>query len=112
MSDDDRAGLAAEYVLGTLDADERDEAVALIDSDPAFAALVTAWERRLSELHAMVDPVTPPAEIWVALRARLPDDPAAALVPPPVPAAAPAIAPVAESAPPPGLASAPTDAIV
>ncbi|MDC7785118.1 hypothetical protein PQJ75_02500 [Rhodoplanes sp. TEM] len=82
MSDDDRAGLAAEYVLGTLDADERDEAAALIASDPAFAALVAAWERRLGELHAMVEPVTPPAEIWMALRARLPDPAREAAAPP------------------------------
>lgn len=81
MTDDDRAGLAAEYVLGTLDADERDEADALIVRDPAFAAQVAAWERRLGELDTMVDPVTPPAAIWMALRARL-SEPAAE--PPPV----------------------------
>ncbi|RAI31446.1 hypothetical protein CH338_25790, partial [Rhodoplanes elegans] len=78
MTEDDRAGLAAEYVLGTLDADERDEAAALIARDPAFAALVAAWERRLGELDTMVDPVTPPAAIWMALRARLPEPATAA----------------------------------
>ncbi|NVO16127.1 MAG: anti-sigma factor [Rhodoplanes sp.] len=76
--DDDWAGLAAEYVLGTLDADEREAAAALVAADSTFAALVTAWERRLGELHAMVDPVPPPPELWVALRARLTETIAAA----------------------------------
>ncbi|MFD2181882.1 anti-sigma factor domain-containing protein [Rhodoplanes azumiensis] len=118
MTDDDRAGLAAEYVLGTLDADERDEADALIARDPAFAAQVAAWERRLGELDTMVDPVTPPAAIWMALRARLPEPSAAAppvseaVVPesvapePPVAPVAPEI-PVAAAAPTPPVSSSP-----
>jgi anti-sigma-K factor RskA len=63
--------LAAEYVLGTLEADERAQAQALIESDPEFAALVQYWERRLGELHAMVDAIEPPAETWERLTARL-----------------------------------------
>ena len=35
--------------------DERAQAQALIAIDPAFAAMVRGWERRLGELHAMVD---------------------------------------------------------
>ncbi|MTW18805.1 hypothetical protein GJ689_21635 [Rhodoplanes serenus] len=68
----DRAGLAAEYALGTLDAGERAAAAALLATDPAFAAQVAAWERRLGELHAMVEPVPPPAALWGGLAARLP----------------------------------------
>src|SRR3974390_3330863 len=63
--------LAAEYVLGTLAADERAQAEALLASDPAFARLVRDWERRLGELHAMVQPVEPPPEIWAGITARL-----------------------------------------
>ena len=70
-ADEDRAGLAAEYVLGTLDAAERDQAEEQMRSDPAFAALVQDWERRLGELHAMVDPVPPPPELWMAIQGRL-----------------------------------------
>ena len=66
-ADEDRAGLAAEFVLGTLDAAEREQAEEYIRSDPAFAALVQDWERRLGELHAMVDPVPPPPELWMAI---------------------------------------------
>lgn len=61
---DDHIALAAEYVLGTLDADERAEAEALMLIDTAFADLVRSWELRLGELHAMVDPVEPPAALW------------------------------------------------
>jgi anti-sigma-K factor RskA len=105
VHDDDRAGLAAEYVLGTLDADEREAAEAAIAADPAFAALVAAWERRLGELHAMVDPVPPPADLWVGLRARLtetiaasrPEAVTAAVPEPPSPAMDDLLAAVAAS---------------
>jgi anti-sigma-K factor RskA len=32
---------------------------------------VQDWERRLGELHAMVDPVPPPPELWMAIQGRL-----------------------------------------
>jgi anti-sigma-K factor RskA len=64
---------AAEYVLGTLDPAERAEAQALISSDPAFAALVRDWEGRLGELHALADSVDPPAAVWDAIKAKLPE---------------------------------------
>jgi anti-sigma-K factor RskA len=72
---DDRAALAAEYVLGSLDADERRQAQALIESDTDFAALVRSWERRLGELNAMVESVEPPAEVLRGILERL-DQPA------------------------------------
>jgi len=59
--DEDRAGMAVEYALGTLDADERAQADALLLVDPEFAAEVQRWERRLGELNALVAPVEPPA---------------------------------------------------
>ncbi len=61
MYDDDRDALAAEYVLGTLSADERDQAEALLAIDPGFAEIVRVWERRLGELNVMVEAVEPPA---------------------------------------------------
>jgi anti-sigma-K factor RskA len=64
---------SAEYVLGTLDAAEREEAQALIASDPAFAALVGDWEGRLGELHALADSVDPPTAVWDAIKAKLPE---------------------------------------
>ncbi|MFL6796219.1 MAG: hypothetical protein ACJ8F3_02275 [Xanthobacteraceae bacterium] len=65
--------LAAEYVLGTLDANERTQAHSLLTSDESFAARVRLWERRLSELHLMVEPVDPDPEIWSRIKGKLPD---------------------------------------
>ena len=45
---DDNIALAAEYVLGTLDLVEREEAERLIANDANFAALVRGWESRLN----------------------------------------------------------------
>jgi anti-sigma-K factor RskA len=66
--DEDRQGLAAEYVLGTLDAAERAQADALLLEDAEFATVVRQWERRLGELNIMVAPVEPPAPVWDKIR--------------------------------------------
>jgi len=63
MYDDAQDALAAEYVLGTLSADEREHAEALLTLDPGFAASVRMWERRLGELNVMVEAVEPSAEM-------------------------------------------------
>lgn len=47
--DDDM--IAAEYVLGTLELPERNAAEARLRRDPAFAAMVNAWQNRLSDLN-------------------------------------------------------------
>src|ERR1700757_3349810 len=64
MYDDDRDALAAEYVLGTLSADEREQAEALLAIDPGFAEIVLVWERRLGEVNVMVAAVEPPPGVW------------------------------------------------
>jgi anti-sigma-K factor RskA len=69
--DEDKDGFAAEYVLGTLDADERAQADALMLVDQAFAAKVRQWERRLGELNALVAPVEPSAPVWEGIMAGL-----------------------------------------
>ena len=69
----DTDALAAEYVLGTLDFDERSAAQSLCAQDEEFAAKVRVWERRLGELHLMVEPVEPEPEIWQRIRAKLPE---------------------------------------
>jgi anti-sigma-K factor RskA len=68
---DDQELLAAEYVLGTLDPDERARARALVAMDPGFAAMVRTWERRLGELNVLVAPVEPPPEIWERIKAGI-----------------------------------------
>jgi len=69
--EEDKDGFAAEYVLGTLDAEERAQADALILVDAAFAALVKRWERRLGELTTMVAAVEPPSPVWERIKAGL-----------------------------------------
>jgi anti-sigma-K factor RskA len=64
MFEEDQDTLAAEYVLGTLSADEREHAEALLSFDPGFEAAVRQWERRLGELNVMVEAVEPPTELW------------------------------------------------
>lgn len=51
---------AAEYVLGTLAAEELAQAQRDIIAKPEFARLVADWERRLSPLALALEPVMPP----------------------------------------------------
>src|SRR5262249_44106216 len=98
---DQNDALAAEYVLGTLDSHERALARTLL-TDEGFAAKVRLWERRLGELHFMVEPVEPDAQIWPRIKARIYGPPPApnarlpepqTLEPPPAPTAMPAAEP-------------------
>jgi anti-sigma-K factor RskA len=69
--DDHKDGLAAEFVLGTLDAVGRANARMMMAIDPAFAARIAQWERHLGELHALVDPVDPSPHNWEWIKARI-----------------------------------------
>lgn len=71
IAGEDGQSLAAEYVLGVLDAGKRREAERLLQQDPAFAAEVTFWEERLGGLANEVAPVTPPAQVWDRIDAAL-----------------------------------------
>ena len=68
---DDEA-MAAEYVLGTLDGDERAAAERRRVRDPAFEALVAQWEERLAPLAHATPGVEPPPEVFEQLITRLP----------------------------------------
>jgi anti-sigma-K factor RskA len=61
---EDHIALAAEYALGTLDADERAQAEALMSIDKDFAAMVEAWSTRLGVLNQMVGSIEPSPEVW------------------------------------------------
>jgi anti-sigma-K factor RskA len=63
--------LAAEYVLGTLDAEERARARTLLEADETFAAKVELWERRFGDLHLMVEPVEPDSSVWARIKAKM-----------------------------------------
>ena len=109
--------LAAEYVLGTLDADELAQAQALAGTAPEFADKVKRWERRFGELHLMVEPVDPEPRIWERIKAKMPivrqmPEPPPAVAPdaaaaaPPTPATEPATGPMPLPASPPAGAEA------
>ena len=84
----DKEALAAEYVLGTLDVAEREQALRMIASDSGFAATVRDWERRLGELNVLVAPVEPSPQLLERIKARL-HAPELPPVETPVPAPAP-----------------------
>jgi anti-sigma-K factor RskA len=65
---EDHIALAAEYALGTLDADERAQVEAMMSADKDFTAMVEAWEQKLGVLNQMVGAVEPRAEVWDNIR--------------------------------------------
>jgi hypothetical protein len=71
VSNDDLNALAAEYVLGTLDYEERKGAAALLEVDPAFRGIVHIWERRFGDLHLMVEAVDPEPELWARIKPKI-----------------------------------------
>jgi hypothetical protein len=71
VNETDLSALAAEYVIGTLDPDERARANAQLAIDEGFRAMVRGWERRLGELHLMVEPVEPDGRIWDRISDRM-----------------------------------------
>jgi anti-sigma-K factor RskA len=68
---DDTDLLVGEYVLGTLESDERRRLEVIAEREPTVAAAVMVWERRLAPLHELVAPVEPPAQIWPEIAASL-----------------------------------------
>ena len=96
-SDDDIA-LAAEYALGTLDADERAQVETMMSADQDFAAMIRSWEHKLGVLNQMVGSVEPRVEVWEGIRAAIGhSEPQAPLVLPEAPA--PAVAASVEDQP-------------
>ncbi len=78
MSGTDQDLLAAEYVLGTLDARQSAAVEAALPRDPALAAAVAAWTNRLAPLTRLAPPEAPPPDLWDRIEARIaPAKPAA-----------------------------------
>ena len=104
---EDHIALAAEYALGTLDADERAQVETMMAVDTEFTAIVRDWEHRLGALNQMVGSVEPRPIVWENIKAAighstgqqaplvLPETP-----PPSQHAPSPAEAPVAAAPPP------------
>ena len=71
MSDDDLDRLAAEHVIGLLDADEDALALRLLADDRSFAARVAGWRTRLAELDDTAPRMEPRAALWDQIEASL-----------------------------------------
>jgi anti-sigma-K factor RskA len=68
---EDHIALAAEYALGTLDADERVQVETMMSVDKDFTAMVEAWENKLGVLNQMVGSVEPRPEVWERIKAAI-----------------------------------------
>ena len=86
---DDHIALAAEYALGTLDAEERAQVETMMSKDTDFTELVQAWQYRLGALNQMVGPVEPRPIVWENIRSAIgraePQPPHVQPEPPPPP---------------------------
>src|SRR6187397_540208 len=92
---EDQIALAAEYALGTLDAEERMQAETMMSADKEFAAMVEAWQHKLGVLNQMVGSVEPRPEVWNKIKSAisLSDAQAALVLPEAAPAAPEALEP-------------------
>jgi len=68
---EDHIALAAEYALGTLDADERAQVETMMAVDTEFTAIVHAWEYRLGVLNQMVGSIEPRPIVWENIKAAI-----------------------------------------
>src|SRR3954469_25597376 len=96
---EDHIALAAEYALGTLDAEERAQVETMMAVDSEFTAIVHAWEYRLGVLNQMVGSIEPRPIVWENIKAAIghSTESQAPLVlpeaaPPPEPVAEPVVA--------------------
>src|SRR5437588_6974572 len=97
---EDRIAVAAEYALGTLDADERTQVETMMAVDKEFTAIVQAWEFRLGVLNQMVGSVEPRPIVWENIRNAIGHaEPQAPLVLPEAPPPAVAAPAISEAAP-------------
>jgi anti-sigma-K factor RskA len=97
---EDHIALAAEYALGTLDADERTQVETMMAVDRELTALVQAWEYRLGVLNQMVGSVEPRPIVWENIRNAIGHaQPQAPLVLPETPAPVAAAPQASEAAP-------------
>lgn len=63
--------LAAEFVLGSLDAEERASVARRLQHEPELNALVEEWEVRLAPLAEAIEPVTPHPGVFVRIERQI-----------------------------------------
>lgn len=97
MSDTDRMMDCAEYVLGTLTADERAELDRDMQTDAGLRTEVRLWEDWLAGLNDVIPEVAPESDLWPGLARRLRPEPERAAPPVAATLATPgAVAPTAD----------------
>jgi anti-sigma-K factor RskA len=69
--DDDIDGMAAEYVLGSLDIAERADVDARRRTHTSLAAAIEAWQRRLGPLSESAPGIAPPPDLFDSIRSRI-----------------------------------------
>ena len=79
--EEERDALAAELALGLLEGQARADAMRLSLSDSGFAALVAAWEVKLSPLHGEWGEAEPGGAVWHEIASRLPKQPSSSVTP-------------------------------
>jgi anti-sigma-K factor RskA len=67
----DIAGLAAEYVIGTLDRDERNKVSAARASHRDLDAAIAGWEKRLAPLLALIPDAAPSVDLLPKIERRI-----------------------------------------
>jgi anti-sigma-K factor RskA len=68
---EERAVLAGEYVLGTLDARSARAVERALATDAALRAEVAWWEERLAPLSALATPESPPPNLWARIEEQI-----------------------------------------
>ncbi|MEW8506777.1 MAG: anti-sigma factor [Candidatus Thiodiazotropha sp.] len=63
--------LAGEYVLGTLEGEQRVEFERRMQTDMQLRDEVDAWQQRMAPMLDTVDPVTPPKAVWDQISRRI-----------------------------------------
>lgn len=61
---DDVQQLASEYVLGTLDWEQRQRVTQRMRGEPVLRVAIEEWERRLLPLAELAQPETPSEQLW------------------------------------------------
>ncbi len=64
--------LAGLFVLGTLEPEMAAEITAALAENDALRQAIDRWQQRLAPLDRLVPKAEPPAELWQAIEARLP----------------------------------------
>ena len=67
----DREHLAAEYMIGLLEGEERRQAEHLAETDPGFRTMLAEWQARFAEVDATAPPVTVSDALWSRIESGL-----------------------------------------